>query len=130
MKIMNAMFSTVYGGVEQVFLDYDAVLTQQGHDIIPVIHPWAAVRKQCNSDRLKTMFSYGSNDVIASYRLKRLLEHESPDAIITHTRRAAKLFQRTQTSIPKIAVCHDPQLFPILNQTSDAIITITEAMRE
>lgn len=130
MNIINAMFSTVFGGVEQVFLDYNAALSTLGHELIAVMHTLSPVKKYCQKKQARTVFSYGSNDPIATYRLKRLIQKELPDAVITHTRRAAVLFHQTKTHTPKIAVCHDPQLFPLLNKTSDAIIAITETMRQ
>jgi glycosyltransferase involved in cell wall biosynthesis len=130
MNIINAMFSTVNGGVEQVFLDYNQALSDLGYNTIALMHPWSPIKRQCKHASVKTLYSYGSNDHIAVFRLKRLIQTHAIDAIITHTRRTALLVHQTKTPITKIAVCHDPQLFPLLNTTSDAIITVTEAMRE
>lgn len=130
MKLLNAMFSTTYGGVEQVFLDYHQALSNLGHECIQIIHPWAAIKNQCPKQNTRSVFSYGSKDALAAWRLRRLVQKEQPDAIITHTRRAAQLFARSNTATPRIAVCHDPQLFPLLLKTSYAIVTVTESMRE
>lgn len=125
---MNAMFSTVNGGVEQVFLNYTKVLGSFGHKIIPVIQPWSQIRKVCWDPNLKTIFSYGRNDFIAVHRLRQLILKEKPDCIITHTKRAAILFEKTGTSVPKIAVCHTIESYNELANTSDAVIAITEHM--
>lgn len=130
MKIINAMFSRVNGGVEQVFLNYTTALEQMGNQVIPVIHPWADIRKECLNDNLKTVFSFGRNDFIAARRLKQLIESEKPDCIISQTKRAAFLINKTNTKVPKIAVCHTIQSFGELQSASDAIIAITEQMHQ
>ena len=130
MKIFNVMFSTVNGGVEQVFLNYTKTLEQQGNQVVSVIHPWAAIRKECSKNALKTIYSFGRNDFIAVRRLHRLIEAEEPACIVTHTKRAALLFKQIKTKIPKIAVCHTRQSFSELEQASDAVIAITDHMHQ
>lgn len=122
------MFSTVNGGVEQVFLTYNQALEDQGNTVIPVIHPWAQIRKNCSKKLRKTIFSYGRNDFIAACRLRKLLEKENPSCVITHTKRDARLFNKTGTTVPKIAVCHTVESFDELASISDAVIVITEHM--
>ncbi|MBL7481567.1 glycosyltransferase family 4 protein [Legionella bononiensis] len=128
MKIFNAMFSKVNGGVEQVFLNYTKVLESLGNEIIPVIHPWSQIRKACAGDNLRTLFSYGRKDFIAVHRLRQLILKEQPDCIIMHTKRAAILFEKTETKVPKIAVCHTIESYDELAKVSDAVIAITEHM--
>lgn len=127
MKILNLMFSKVNGGVEQVFLNYTTALQQQGNEVISVIHPRAAIRKKCTG-KLKTIYSFGRKDFIAVHRLKKLIQTENPSCIITHTKRAAILVNKTATQVPKIAVCHDPQSFPELEEVSDFVIAVTKQM--
>ncbi|KTD44852.1 glycosyltransferase family 4 protein [Legionella quateirensis] len=128
MKILNAMFSKVNGGVEQVFLNYSKVLESYGNEVIPVIHPWSQIRASCAGDNLRTLFSYGRNDFIAVHRLRQLILKEQPDCIITHTKRAALLVEKTKTTVPKIAVCHTIESYNELAKASDAVIAITEHM--
>lgn len=122
------MFSRINGGVEQVFLNYTQALETQGHEVISVIHPWAEIKKRCSKKKLRTVFSIGRNDFIAVRRLRQLIETEQPSCIISHTKRAALLVEKTRTHIPKIAVCHTPQSFSELELVADAIIAITENM--
>lgn len=124
------MFSTVDGGVEQVFMNYTRSLELQKNHVISIIHPWAHIKKQCSEFDLRTMYSYGSKDFIAVRRLRKLIEQEKPDCVITHTRRAAHLVQQTQTQVPKIGVCHTIELYDELKFLSDAIITITHHMHQ
>jgi glycosyltransferase involved in cell wall biosynthesis len=128
MKIINAMFSTAQGGVEQVFLNYTMALEMEGHQVISIIHPWAAIKKYCSKPHLRTIYSFGRNDFIASYRLRQLINKEQPDCIITHTKRAAFLLKKAQCNVPIVGVCHTPQLYTDLERNSDAVITITKSM--
>ncbi len=124
------MFSRVNGGVEQVFLNYTESLTLQGNEVVSVIHPWANIRKDCAKENLATVYSFGRNDFLAVRRLNKLIEIEKPSCIISHTKRATFLFKKTQTKVPKIAVCHTLQSFKELESASDAVIAITEHMHQ
>lgn len=127
MKIVNAMFSKVNGGLEQVFLNYIPALVQLGNQVIPVIHPKAEIIDSCPKEHLKTIHNFNQYDFFAIYRLRQLIRQENPACIITHSYRAAYLFNKTKTKVPKIAVCHVQGHY---NFGSDAIIAITEQMRQ
>lgn len=127
MKVFNAMFSKVDGGLEQTFLNYIPALTTQGNHVIPVIHPKAMIRASCPQTHLKTVHNFNQHDFIAIYKLRKLIKSENPACIITHSHRAAYLFNKTRTKIPKIAVCHVKGNY---NFGTDAIIAITEQMRQ
>ena len=126
MKVINAMFSKVNGGLEQVFLNYIPTLQQQGNRVLPVIHPKAEIRGVCPQEHLRTIHNFNQHDFFAIYKLRCLIKKEQPDCIITHSYRAAYLFKKTATKVPKIAVCHVQGHY---NFGSDAIIAITEQMR-
>ena len=127
MNIINAMFSKVNGGLEQVFLNYIPALTMQGDNVIPVIHPKAEILKCCPQENLVTIHNFNQYDPIAILKLRNLIKKTKPDCIITHSYRAAYLFKKTQTKVPKIAVCHVKGHYDF---GSDAIIAITEKMRQ
>ncbi len=127
MKVINAMFSKVNGGLEQVFLNYIPTLENQGNQVIPVLHPKAEIITSCPQKNLRTIHNFNQHDFLAVYRLRKLIQKERPDCIITHSYRAAYLFKKTRTKVPKIAVCHVQGHY---NFGSDAIIAITEQMRQ
>lgn len=127
MKVFNAMFSKVNGGLEQVFLNYIPALTSQGAQVIPIIHPAAEIKKSCPTEHLITIHNFNQYDPFAIRRLRKLIQSETPDCIIMHSYRAAYLFEKTKTKVPKIAVCHVRGHY---NFGADAIIAITEHMRE
>lgn len=120
------MFSKVNGGLEQVFLNYIPSLTRLGNQVIPVIHPEAEIIDSCPKEHLKTIHNFNQYDLWAIHRLRQLIKKEQPDCIITHSYRAAYLFNKTKTKVPKIAVCHVQGHY---NFGSDAIIAITDQMR-
>jgi len=126
MKIINAMFSKVDGGLEQVFLHYTPLLKQQGNEVISVIHPKARIRDQCLKENVLTVHNFNQHDPVAIFKLRRLVSKTSPDCVITHSYRAAYLFKKTKTKVPKIAVCHVNTHY---NFGTDGIIALTEAMR-
>ncbi len=127
MKILNAMFSKVNGGLEQVFLNYTPALTLQGNLVIPVIHPQSEIRDICPQEYLKVIHNYNEFDYLAVYKLRKLIKNENPDCVITHSYRAAYLFNKTKTMIPKIAVCHVKGNYDF---GTDAIIALTDHMRQ
>ncbi|MFI4962341.1 MAG: glycosyltransferase family 4 protein [Legionellales bacterium] len=127
MKLFNAMFSKVNGGLEQVFLNYIPALTQQGNTVISIIHPDSEIRAICPKDNLITVHNYNQHDFFAVRRLRKLIEAEQPSCVITHSYRAAYLFKKTRTKVPKIAVCHVRSHYDF---GTDAIIAITEKMRQ
>lgn len=127
MKVFNAMFSKVNGGLEQVFLNYTPALAMQGNHVIPIVHPQAEILKDCPQEHLVTLHNFNQYDPIAIYKLRKLIQKEHPDCIITHSYRAAYLFKKTLTKVPKIAVCHVKGHYDF---GADAIIAITEHMRQ
>lgn len=127
MKILNAMFSKVNGGLEQVFLNYTPALTLQGNHVIPVIHPQSEIRDICPQEYLKVIHNYNEFDYLAVYKLRKLIKNENPDCVITHSYRAAYLFNKTRTRTPKIAVCHVKGNYDF---GTDAIIALTNHMRQ
>lgn len=127
MNILNAMFSKVNGGLEQVFLNYTPTLTMLGNKVTPVIHPKAEIKDSCPKDNLILVHNYNQHDPFAIWKLRKIIKIEEPQCIITHSYRASYLFQKTKTKVPKIAVCHVRSHYDF---GSDAIIALTEEMRQ
>lgn len=126
-KIFNVMFSKVNGGLEQVFLNYIPALASQGNEMISIIHPKAQIRGSCPEEGLKTLHNFNQYDLLAIWRLRKLIQREKPDCIITHSYRAAYLVKKTRTRVPTVAVCHVRSHY---NFGTTAIIAITEHMRQ
>ncbi len=127
MKVVNAMFSKVNGGLEQVFLNYTPTLQKQGNQVISVIHPQAEIKSLCQHDNMFQIHNYNQYDPIAVLKLRKLIKTERPDCVITHSYRASYLFKKTRTKVPKIAVCHVRSHYEF---GSNAIIALTDHMRQ
>lgn len=127
MKLFNAMFSKVNGGLEQVFLNYTPALQSQGNEVLSIIHPNAEIKACCPQDGLITVHNYNQYDFFAVRKLRKLILQHKPDCIITHSYRAAYLFKKTKTKVPTVAVCHVRSHYDF---GTDAIIAITEHMRQ
>lgn len=126
MRVMNAMFSKVNGGLEQVFLNYTPTLKNQGNQVISVIHPKAEIKEFCAKDNLFLIHNFNQYDPVAVIKLRQLIRSQDPQCIITHSYRASYLFKKTRTKVPKVAVCHVRSHYEF---GSNAIIALTEHMR-
>ncbi len=110
-----------------MFLHYIKALESQGNEVISVVHPKAEIIEQCPKRNLRTLFNLNQHDFLAIYKLKRLINQEKPDCIITHSYRAAYLVNKTKTTVPKIAVCH---VYGHYNFGSNALISVSDALRQ
>jgi glycosyltransferase involved in cell wall biosynthesis len=127
MKILNVMLSKGLGGIEQVFLDYNHALNLHHNHVIPVIHPKSPLKHKIYG-HFETLFNLNKFDLIAIYRLKKLIKREKPKCIITHGNRATSLVRLATDSVPIVAVAHNYKFKPLLK--ADAIITITKDIRK
>lgn len=86
MKVLHVMLSQGLGGIEQVFLDYTAMLRAEGIEVIPVIHPNAALRPQVPDAEF--LPNWGTWDIFAKLHMNKLLRTHRPDIVLTHGNRA------------------------------------------
>lgn len=123
MKILNAMFSKGLGGIEQAFLDYTKALTQAGCDIIQVVNKSSEIKSYLKG-KVYLVTNFSKYDPFTIYRLKKIIQHERPDCIITHGNRAARVLQLASKNTPVISLCHNYSYKQLLK--SNAIITISD----
>lgn len=127
MKIFNVMFTTLPGGLEQAFLDYTDALTVQGHEVTPLIHTQSAIAHKING-QYYSVHSFSKYDPISLFKLKRIIQKDRPDVIVTHGNRAHYLMQKAAGKIPVIGVVHNPSFGPIMN--GRAIICVSNELKE
>jgi len=120
------MFSKVMGGVEQSFLDYNQALVMQGFDVLPIIHPKAKVRPFIHG-KCALINNFSRYDLFAVHKLRKLIEQENPQCIISHSGRSTALFKLVHNTAPIIAVSHNSQFKPFIGV--DAIIAVNSQMR-
>lgn len=129
MRILNAMFSTGLGGIEQSFADYCLALAKYGHRLSAITQHDAAV----NASLAAGIYHYpvsnrGQWDPLAKRRVAAILKGERPDIIIAHGNRAMSLLTPAkELGIPVVGVAHNYKLkhMPLC----DAAFTVSENLR-
>lgn len=131
MKIVNAVFSKLNGGLEQASLDYARALRLQGHEVIMLVNDRcqfvedaraAGSRVHVQNNRL------GKSDPLAKAKLRRWLQKEKPDVVIGHGNRAIVLLTAAaKGSVPMIAVNHTSSVKASL--LTDAAITVNDEQK-
>lgn len=96
MHIVNILFARGAGGIEQAFIDYCESLIRRGHRVTAVIYPGAAIEPTLRKLSLPiiTLRNFGEWDVLASWRLGRVLREIKPDVVIAHANRAYGIARR------------------------------------
>jgi glycosyltransferase involved in cell wall biosynthesis len=105
LRIANVMLGRHAGGLEQAALDYHQALHRAGHEVHTIIHPRAAIRPRLEnrSGIWHGLPHLGEWDMLASVRLRRLLNRFDSQVSIAHGNRAMGLLQRAGAE-PLIAV--------------------------
>jgi glycosyltransferase involved in cell wall biosynthesis len=98
-KVLNITFTTRWGGLEQVFLDYLEALKDV--EIIPVVHNKSEIIPYLKGKFYK-LTNFSKHDPITLFRLKRIIAKEKPDFIITHGNRAHYLAKKASASFTKV----------------------------
>jgi glycosyltransferase involved in cell wall biosynthesis len=131
MHVLNVMFGKKKGGIEQAFVDYAVALSDNDTKVTTLTFPGAPVLSLLPSSYNITqeyISNLGKWDLIAIWKLKRLINKIKPDAIITHGNRANILLRKATKDVPVIGVCHNYQLKHIVK--CDAVLSITNDLRK
>ena len=121
------MLGAGLGGLEQVFLDDQAILQPwaeaQGGVCVGVARRSAAILDPA-ADRavtLETMRAAADWDPLSLLAARRLVSRAKPDLILSHGRRAARLFQRATGPGQRLAVCIHKPGFDLERRRTDYI---------
>ena len=130
MRIVNAMFGTGSGGIEQAFIDYTEALQLKGHQVLALAHPEAAVLEQLKNTNVEyaTEKNLGKWDLFAVKRLRGHLRQWQPDIIIAHGNRAISLLRQCRYPALLVGVCHNYKFKQLL--TCAALISVSEDIRK
>lgn len=128
MHIVNIMFSTGLGGIEQALVDYCEALKMEGHKVTAIISKKAKIKPALlplgvNIIEIKNL---GSWDFLAKAYIKKALAQASPDAVIVHGNRAISLTNKI--SIPIIGITHNYSIKHLIGL--DLIIATTEDLKK
>lgn len=109
MHIYNAMFGRQLGGIEQAFVDYAKSLLMQGNKVTVFIYPDAPIKEFLTplGVTIREVKNYGQWDVFAVCKLRKYIQKDAPDVIITHGNRALSLFKRAARHTPVTGVTHN-----------------------
>ena len=109
MRIFNVMLRRKRGGTEQASLDYAQMLKSQGHDVINILSPRAAIIPKMEElgQEIYTVSNLFSWDPLSKWKLSKLLSQLKPDLVIAHHRRAVRFLQPlTRGRFPLASVFH------------------------
>lgn len=131
MKLINALFARGMGGIEQAFVDYGRALSLQGHDVLQLVHPDAAIIPLLKKHGLRyvPVSNFGQWDVFASKRLRTIVKNAQAELAIAHGNRAISLLgSACNKHCPLIGVAHNYNLkrFPKL----DGALTVTKGLKQ
>lgn len=129
MRILNAMFSTGLGGIEQSFADYCHALAELGHDVIALTQPASAINATLSGKLTRIEIrNRGQWDIFAKSKIKQCLVSERPDIIIAHGNRPISLLQSARNlGIPLVGVAHNYKLQHM--KQCDAVFTVSQDLR-
>ncbi len=130
MRIVNAMFGTGSGGIEQAFIDYTEALQLAGHQVLALAHPDADVVAQLSGmdTQYATEKNRGKWDLFAVKKLRTHLHQYQPDIIVAHGNRAISLLRQCRYPAVLLGVCHNYKFKQLL--TCDVLISVSEDIRQ
>ncbi len=111
MKIAVIMLAKKGGGIEQAAVDYCESLQGIGHDVTAIVFPGSWTELQMKERNIATisLFNLSEYDVLAWFRLRRIIRNLAPDAVITHANRAIGIALRAlkKRNFPLVGVVNN-----------------------
>jgi glycosyltransferase involved in cell wall biosynthesis len=125
MVILHAMLGAAFGGLEQVFLDYQPILDriagERGGACVALARRGgeAARRAAARGDRLDYALAYSDWDPISVASVRAAVRRHRPNLGVAHGQRAYRLLARAlPATTPIIAVIHKPSFDVDLARTT------------
>jgi glycosyltransferase involved in cell wall biosynthesis len=134
MKIANIMLSNRFGGIGQVYLDYNEALSGQGHELLAVCHRdcvWseATTRQARDRPRMETAAVAAKGGPLAlwtAWTLRRRVRRFAPDVIVIHNYVRLGLWA-CRGIAPTVAVTHMYKSKHF--EKFDAVLALTPELR-
>ncbi len=112
MRVANIMLSNRFGGIGQAYLDYNASLLDEGHEVLAICHReggWLELtKKQQGSARLSIVSvteKGGLKGLPSAWKIRRACKTFRPDAIVIHNYLYFNLLA-TRGIAPQLGVTH------------------------
>jgi glycosyltransferase involved in cell wall biosynthesis len=123
--ILHAMLGAAFGGLEQVFLDYQPILDQIAHEhggaCVALVRRGgeAARRAAARGDRLDYASAFSDWDPVSLASVRAVVARHRPGLGVAHGQRAYRLLARAlPAKIPIVAVIHKPSFDVDLTRTT------------
>jgi len=134
MKIVNVLFSSKKGGMEQAFIDYTDALIMQKNDVVviikddmPIIYVEQLEKLGAKIYKIKNKFGYYDYPLI--FKIRKILKQENAEVLIAHSGRAISISRRAcKWLCPIIGVNHSSNIKRSLK--CDAIFVINTQAKE
>jgi len=130
MRIVNSVLGDASGGRWQVACDYSRLLSAQGHRVLMLL----GRRQRLDAARLppgvevELIDNHGHYDLLAAWRLRRLLVGFAPQLAVAHCSRSVALLKRALGGrTPVLAVSHSHKIRRLL--PADACVALNQAIR-
>ncbi len=130
MRIVNSVLGDASGGRWQVVCDYSRLLSAQGHRVLMLL----GRRQRLDAARLPPgvevalIDNHGHYDLLAAWRLRRLLVGFAPQLAVAHCSRSVALLKRALGDrAPVLAVSHSHKIRRLL--PADACVALNQAIR-
>lgn len=132
MQIFHLLFTRHRGGLEQSFLDYNAMLTHLGHAVTACVSSHAPYLPEVmeQTDHVRALDPRGFYDIRACWQLHNWLKQERPALIMAHNAKAITIARIASRglSIPLLGVTHSYKTTRTLK--AHALIILTPHMRD
>ena len=132
MRVLNSMLGKGSGGIEMAFRYYAEALLHEKMEVICCTAAGADINAQLPNEATKIELKQTSEkDVMAIWKAAKILRQRQPDIIITHGRRAFRIFtlarHLTRAKPPVVNVLHRPRFKKL--RSAQHIITVSNTLR-
>lgn len=133
MRVLNSMLGKGSGGIEMAFRHYTEALLHEKMEVICCTASGADINAQLPTNAIKLELKQTSEkDVMAIWNAAKILRNHKPDIVITHGRRAFRIFSLarhlTRAKPPVVNVLHRPRFKKL--RSAQHIITVSRSLRE
>jgi len=132
MKILNVLFSSNLGGMEQAFIDYTEALIHVKNKVVCIVKtdaPFVKELEKVGAKVYKVKNRFGYMDYLLIMKLRWIARMEGVDVAIAHAGRAMSLVRRAVSNVcPVVCVNHSSNVKRSIG--SDAVFVINNEAKK